>query len=172
MKAIILAAGRGSRMKSFTNTRPKCFAKVKDKRLIDWQLEAIRESEINEIAIVTGYLREQLNILSLVEFYNMTPEQRKEMGQRGQEHVKTNYGFEGFKEQWVSRMLEINEKYGSWENRKNHKSWSYRVFLFSNIFPIASNSFLRSGEYCLTNLYFCSCKKSLSEDTIIIFSGL
>ena len=70
MKAIILAAGRGSRMKSFTNTRPKCFAKVKDKRLIDWQLEAIRESEINEIAIVTGYLREQLNILSLVEFYN------------------------------------------------------------------------------------------------------
>jgi len=75
------------------------------------------------------YIREdRLNkeqfINALVEFYNMTPEQRKEMGQRGQEHVKTNYGFEGFKEQWVSRMLEINEKYGSWENRKNHKSWN------------------------------------------------
>jgi choline kinase len=70
MKAIILAAGRGSRMKNMTNERPKCLVELRGKALLDWQLEALRAAGITEIAIVTGYKRELLANRGLVEFHN------------------------------------------------------------------------------------------------------
>lgn len=70
MKAIILAAGRGSRMKDLTEERPKCMVELRGKALLDWQLEALRAAGITEIAIVTGYKRELLAGRGLVEFHN------------------------------------------------------------------------------------------------------
>ena len=70
MKAIILAAGRGSRMKNLTDERPKCLAELRGKSLLDWQLAALREAGIKQIAIVTGYKRELLADLGLIEFHN------------------------------------------------------------------------------------------------------
>jgi choline kinase len=70
MKAIILAAGRGSRMKNLTEERPKCRVELRGKALLDWQLEALRAAGITEIAIVTGYKRELLANRGLVEFHN------------------------------------------------------------------------------------------------------
>ena len=70
MKAIILAAGRGSRMKNLTEERPKCLVELRGKTLLDWQLEALRAAGITEIAIVTGYKRELLANRGLVEFHN------------------------------------------------------------------------------------------------------
>ena len=70
MKAIILAAGRGSRMKDLTDERPKCLVELRGKPLLEWQLEALREAGISEIAIVTGYKRELLTNRGLTEFHN------------------------------------------------------------------------------------------------------
>ena len=70
MKAIILAAGRGSRMKDLTEERPKCLVELRGKALLDWQLEALRAAGVKEIAIVTGYKRELLANRGLVEFHN------------------------------------------------------------------------------------------------------
>ena len=70
MRAIILAAGRGSRMKGLTEKMPKCLLEVRGKALLDWQIEAIREAGIEEIAIVTGYKHELLANRGLVEFHN------------------------------------------------------------------------------------------------------
>lgn len=70
MKAIILAAGRGSRMKEMTDDRPKCLIKVHSKTLLDLQIDALHKSGINDIAIVTGYRRELLQTRGLLEFYN------------------------------------------------------------------------------------------------------
>jgi choline kinase len=58
MKAIILAAGRGSRMGLLTHEQPKCRTVFHGKSLIEWQLEALRGAGINQIAIVRGYLAE------------------------------------------------------------------------------------------------------------------
>lgn len=71
MKAIILAAGRGSRMKNLTDDRPKCLVELRGKALLDWQLDALRAAGITEIAIVTGYKRELLANRGLVEFHNL-----------------------------------------------------------------------------------------------------
>jgi L-glutamine-phosphate cytidylyltransferase len=70
MKAIILAAGRGSRMKDLTDDRPKCLVELRGKSLLEWQLIALREAGISEIAIVTGYKRELLANRELKEFHN------------------------------------------------------------------------------------------------------
>lgn len=70
MKAIILAAGRGSRMKFLTDDRPKCLVELRGKPLLDWQLLALRAAGITEIAIVTGYKRELLTNRGLIEFHN------------------------------------------------------------------------------------------------------
>ncbi|MCB1733799.1 MAG: phosphocholine cytidylyltransferase family protein [Gammaproteobacteria bacterium] len=70
MKAIILAAGRGSRMKQLTDDRPKCMVELKGKPLLEWQLEALRGAGVSEIAVVTGYMRERLQNINLKEFFN------------------------------------------------------------------------------------------------------
>ena len=70
MRAIILAAGRGSRMKNLTDERPKCLVELRGKALLDWQLEALREAGIHEIAIVTGYKHELLANRLHTEFHN------------------------------------------------------------------------------------------------------
>jgi len=60
MKAIILAAGRGSRMKELTDDKPKCMVKFKGRELLDWQVESLKKSGISEIGIVTGYQKDKI----------------------------------------------------------------------------------------------------------------
>jgi len=70
VKAIILAAGRGSRMKKLTDEHPKCLVEMQGRSLLEWQLDAIRNAGISEIGIVTGYKREMLLKYGLEEFHN------------------------------------------------------------------------------------------------------
>ena len=60
MKAIILAAGRGSRMGEKTADLPKCLMKLWGKTLLERQLAAIRKGGIEDICVVTGYLAEKV----------------------------------------------------------------------------------------------------------------
>jgi len=73
MRAIILAAGRGSRMKDLTESRPKCLVKVNSREettLLDLQISSLIRAGIRDIAIVTGYKRELLADMFETEFYN------------------------------------------------------------------------------------------------------
>ena len=69
-KAIILAAGRGSRMKHLTDDKPKCLNELHGKPLLQYQLDALRGAGITEIGIVSGYQREKLQPFGLYEFFN------------------------------------------------------------------------------------------------------
>lgn len=70
MKALILAAGRGSRMKHMTDETPKCLMQLKGKPLLEWQISALNAAGIDEIGIVTGYRCELLSRYGLREFHN------------------------------------------------------------------------------------------------------
>jgi choline kinase len=70
MRAIILAAGRGSRMGDLTNEKPKCLVELGGRSLLEKQIDALRAAGISEIGIVTGYKREMLANRGLVEFHN------------------------------------------------------------------------------------------------------
>ena len=61
MRGIILAAGRGSRMGSLTSNLPKCRTLLFGKELINWQLDALTDAGLSEIAIIRGYLSETFN---------------------------------------------------------------------------------------------------------------
>ena len=55
MKAIIMAAGKGQRISKITKNLPKSFLEINGKKIIDYQLEAIENSGIKEIVLITGY---------------------------------------------------------------------------------------------------------------------
>jgi len=60
-KAIIIAAGLGSRLKSYTEDLPKCMLKFGDKTLLERQIEAYRNCGIKNISVIRGYKKEKIN---------------------------------------------------------------------------------------------------------------
>jgi len=64
---------------------------------------------------------------ALMKMYEHGSEKRAELGKAGREHVLKNYNFENFAKQWEKIMLDTYEKHGSWDTRKNYKSWELRA---------------------------------------------
>jgi MurNAc alpha-1-phosphate uridylyltransferase len=62
LKAIILAAGRGERMRPLTDTTPKPLLKVGEKALIEWQIERLVAGGFRDIVINHAWLGEQIEI--------------------------------------------------------------------------------------------------------------
>ena len=60
MKAVILAAGKGTRLRPLTDNTPKPMLPVAGKPLLEWMIERVREAEIGEVLIVTNYLEDQI----------------------------------------------------------------------------------------------------------------
>jgi MurNAc alpha-1-phosphate uridylyltransferase len=60
MKAIILAAGRGERMRPLTDRTPKPLLTVRGKPLIAWHLEALARAGVTEVVVNTAWLEEQI----------------------------------------------------------------------------------------------------------------
>ena len=69
-RAIILAAGRGSRMEGLTEATHKCLLEVDGKKLIERQIECFLSQDITKIGIVTGYRKEQLAGYGSHQFHN------------------------------------------------------------------------------------------------------
>ena len=63
---------------------------------------------------------------ALKKIYNMSAEDRKQLGMAGRQHVLESYSYENYGKLWVDTMDHIAEKYGSWENRKNYQSWNVK----------------------------------------------
>jgi MurNAc alpha-1-phosphate uridylyltransferase len=59
MKALLLAAGRGERMRPLADTTPKPLLEVGGKRLIEWHLERLVASGVREIVVNIAHLAEQ-----------------------------------------------------------------------------------------------------------------
>ena len=60
MQALILAAGRGSRLRELTDDRPKCLVPLAGKPLLRWQYDALRAAGARQVLVVRGYLAERL----------------------------------------------------------------------------------------------------------------
>jgi len=55
MKAVILAAGRGGRLRDVTGALPKCLMRLGAATLLERQIAALREAGIADITVVAGY---------------------------------------------------------------------------------------------------------------------
>ena len=60
MRAIILAAGSGTRLQPLTSDRPKCLVTVGEKALVDHQIDALRSVGVDDIVLVIGYKADQV----------------------------------------------------------------------------------------------------------------
>jgi choline kinase len=62
IKAIILAAGVGSRIRPLTDNCPKCLLKIGGVTILERMLMHIQACGINEVVFVLGYLQEQIKV--------------------------------------------------------------------------------------------------------------
>ncbi|MDR2219350.1 MAG: phosphocholine cytidylyltransferase family protein [Methylobacillus sp.] len=61
MKALILAAGQGSRLRPLTDDRPKCLVELAGKSLLERQATVLRHAGIQDITVVSGYRADQIS---------------------------------------------------------------------------------------------------------------
>jgi len=54
-RAIILAAGSGSRLRPHTADRPKCLLEIDGRSLIEWQIESLAQCGVSDVVAVVGY---------------------------------------------------------------------------------------------------------------------
>lgn len=55
MRAVILAAGRGGRLRGVVGERPKCLARIGDTTLLGRQIDALRAAGLGPITVVAGF---------------------------------------------------------------------------------------------------------------------
>jgi choline kinase len=70
MRAVILAAGRGSRLGHLGADRPKCLVEFAGKPLIERQIAALRRGGVDEIGVVRGYRAEMIDLPGVSYFLN------------------------------------------------------------------------------------------------------
>jgi len=88
MKAIILAAGVGSRIRPLTDNCPKSLLKVNGKTILEIMLSHIQDCGIDEVIFVLGYLQEQIKDYVTTNFPNL-----KTHFVTNQRYAETNTGF-------------------------------------------------------------------------------
>ncbi len=70
MRAIILAAGEGKRLRAYTKDRPKCLVKLGAKPLLAYQYDALRAAGVSDISVVTGYRADRIRDLGCRTIHN------------------------------------------------------------------------------------------------------
>ena len=61
MQAVIMAGGKGTRLRSITNDEiPKPMAPIAGKPILQWQIECLRRSGVTDILLIIGYLGEKI----------------------------------------------------------------------------------------------------------------
>lgn len=68
MKAIILAAGYGARIRPYTDSKPKAMIEIAGQTIIGRMLKLLLARGISEICVVTGYCRDQLESYLIASF--------------------------------------------------------------------------------------------------------
>ena len=74
MKALLMAAGKGTRISRYIEGRPKCTVPIGDTTLIEYTIKELYKRGITEIAMVLGYqsdvIKEVLKDYDITYFYN------------------------------------------------------------------------------------------------------
>lgn len=86
MQCVILAAGKGTRLRPLTDNTPKPLIKVAGKTLLDHIVEAL-PTAVEELIIVTGYLEEQIREYCGAEFHGRKVTYVHQEEQKGTSHA-------------------------------------------------------------------------------------
>lgn len=118
MKVIILAAGKGTRLRPLTNNKPKCMVELEGKPLIKYQLDLFEKFGIKDIHIMTGYLQEKIDFKNIKKYFNQEFETTnmvytlfctKELFDESDDII-ISYGDIIYNETTLTALLEANNK--------------------------------------------------------------
>src|SRR4030043_529755 len=88
MKAIVLAAGIGSRISPLIDNCPKSLLKINNKTILEMTVSHIQDCHINELVFVTGYLENQIKEYAKKKFPDI-----KAYFVTNEKYTETNTGF-------------------------------------------------------------------------------
>ena len=75
MNAIILAAGKGARLRPLTNDKPKCLIDLFGKNVLRWQIDTYHECNIHDITVINDSYNANLES-ALFGINNLTSQYR------------------------------------------------------------------------------------------------
>jgi len=132
LKAIILAAGEGTRLHTLTQNTPKCLVKLFGKSLLEWQLSAFRDSGISKICVIKGHHGEKINFPNITYYTNEKYKTtnmvetlfcaKKEFN----EPVIVSYGDIIFEKSVVRKLIQNNEDFSVIVDKDWEKYWRLR----------------------------------------------
>ncbi len=92
--AMLLAAGRGERMRPLTDDTPKPLLSVRGKALLQWHLEALRRSRVNRVVLNTAWLGQQI-VDKVSNVFVLQPPSDKPEQLSKQDQIEIAYSHEG-----------------------------------------------------------------------------
>lgn len=134
MRAIILAAGRGSRLLSLSSTTPKCMVTLKDQPLINYQIESLSKNNIKDISVVVGYLKNKIKSDKITKYFenriwnktNMVYSLYMANEWLDQEDCIVSYGDIFYTKQAVTNIITSNDKISITYDLNFEKLWKKR----------------------------------------------
>lgn len=117
MKAIILAAGQGTRLKKYTENLPKGMLQFDGKTIIERQIEIYRKCGIENIVIVRGFAADKINYQGVKyytnEKYDETNMVESLMTAKAEfdDDIIVSYSDIIFEENMLKKMMQTNDDY-------------------------------------------------------------
>ena len=114
MNTIILAAGKGERLRPLTNKIPKCMVKLFDKTILKYQIDVFRSCGINDITVVTGYEADKIKIEGVNFLHNQNYDTTNMVEtlfcakEKLTENVIISYGDIIFEKQVLQKLINSN----------------------------------------------------------------
>ena len=114
MNAIILAAGKGERLRPLTNKIPKCMVKLFDKTILKYQIDVFRSCKINDITVVTGYEADKIKMEGVNFLHNQNYDTTNMVEtlfcakEKLTENVIISYGDIIFEKQVLQKLINSN----------------------------------------------------------------
>jgi len=115
MKAIILAAGQGSRLGKICQDKPKCLMTIEDNTLLEIQINTLHACGIEDISVVRGYQSDKIDIPGLKYYENTDYDNTNVLHSVFCAHEELNgevlivYSDILYEQQVVKRLMESNQ---------------------------------------------------------------
>jgi len=165
MKAVILAAGEGKRLRPFTETMPKVMLPVGNKPLLEHVLDAVKNTGIAEVILVVGYKKEV--IMDYFKDYKgikiTYATQEKQLGTahallQAKKHIKSSFivlsGDNIIDKKSIQKLIENKSDYTILIKEHTHPSKYGAVFLEKqNLKKIVEKPKEDTGKFISTGIY-------------------
>ncbi|UCH71930.1 MAG: NTP transferase domain-containing protein [Thermoplasmatales archaeon] len=181
MKAVILAAGEGKRLRPFTETIPKVMLPIANKPILEYVVDAVKKSGITEIIIVVGYKKEV--IMEYFKDYKSAKityiTQDKQLGTahallQAKNHIKDPFivasGDNIIDQKSITKLIKDNSKYSMLIKEHPHPSKYGVVFVEKGLLKEIVEKpkeelgkFISTGIYKLPKSIFAKIKELASQ---------